>query len=358
MIAIAYLAMGAELAILEFADRGKKHLLWWFPLLFCIWVNLHGSWLIGLGLFILYILCGSFQFTRGIFAQEAFSRTDRNRLLAVLGVSLVALMVNPYGWRLVWNPIDMMLNQKLNIANVMEWHPLNLSSVAGISAAGAMALMVIANSLKGRKWRVYELAIIFFAWYSALDHMRFLFMAAVLTTPLLAVDIRRGFGLESDEKTIPAANAVLVAAAACVIAFVFPSEAQLQKKLGTFFPVESIAEVQPAWRTFNSDFVGGMMIFQSKSPFIDSRFDTFEHHGILRDYLRAMYLTAPLEVFDQYRIDHVLVTDGMPVAYLLDRTPGWKVIKREKAGSDTYLTFARTLNSAPSTSPSLGSGQR
>jgi hypothetical protein len=351
MIAIAYLAMGAELAILESAERGKKHLLWLLPLLFCVWVNVHGSWLIGLGLFVLYILCGSFDFTKGIFAQEAFSKPDRNRLLGVLGVTIAALMVNPYGWRLVWNPIDMMLNQKLNIANVQEWHPLDLSSVAGIAAAGAMALMVIANSFKGRKWRVYEMAIIFFAWYSALDHMRFLFMAAVLTTPLLAVDIRRGFSLESDEKTIPAANAVMVFGAACLIAAIFPSNAQLQKKLGTFFPMESIAEVQPEWRTFNSDFVGGMMTFQSKSPFIDSRFDTFEHHGVLKDYLRAMYLTAPLEVYDKYRIDHVLVTETMPDAYLLERTPGWTVIKREKTGGDTYVTFARTLNFGPGTGP-------
>ena len=38
-----------------------------------------------------------------------------------------------------------------------------------------MCLMVVCNAFKGRKWRVYELAFVFFAWYAALDHMRFLF---------------------------------------------------------------------------------------------------------------------------------------------------------------------------------------
>ena len=260
----------------------------------------------------------------------------------VLGACLAALFVNPYGWRLVWNPIDMMTNQKLNIANVMEWKPLNLSTIAGAVAFGAMCLMVFLNAFKGRKWRVYEVALVFFAWYAALDHMRFLFLAAVLTTPILAMDIRRGFDLESDEKTIPAANAFMVVAAAIVIVSIFPSEKKLTAKLQTFFPMQSIAQIQPSWRTFNSDNLGGMMAFQSKPVFIDSRFDVFEHHGVLADYLRAMYVVAPLEVFEQYRIDHVLLTDTMPAAYLLKHTAGWSIIRREKTGDDTYVTFART----------------
>jgi hypothetical protein len=341
-IAVAYLAMSSELAILDAADRGNTRALWLLPLLFCIWVNLHGSWLIGLALFVLYVLCGSFEFKKGAIDQEAFSAARRNRLLAVLALCVVALLINPYGWHLVWNPIDMMANQKLNISNVMEWKPLNLSTIAGASAFAAMCLMVVTNAFKGRKWRLYELALVFFAWYAALDHMRFVFLAAVLTTPLLAVDIRRGFSLESDRKTIPVANAFMVTAALLVIFFIFPSEKNLREKLKTFFPMDSIAAIQPSWRTFNSDYVGGMMTFRSKPEFIDSRFDIFEREGVLADYLQTMYLVSPLEVLDKYHIDHVLVTEGMPVAYLLKHTAGWTIVKREKIEDSTYVTFART----------------
>ena len=340
-IAMAYVAMSAELAILEAAERGKTRALWLLPPLFCIWINLHGSWLIGLALLVLYILCGAFGVRKGIIEQEGFSPTERNRFLAVLGLSAGGLFVNPYGWRLVWNPIDMMFNQKLNIANVMEWKPLDLSTVAGAAAFGAMCLMVVCNAVQGRKWRVSELAFVFFAWYAALTHMRFLFMAAVLTTPFLAVDLRRAFNLGSDEKTIPAANAFMVSAAALAFFFIFPSEKKLQTKLGTFYPLQTIASIQPSWRTFNSDHVGGMMTFESKPDFIDSRFDIFEHRGVLAAYLQVMYLVRPLELFDQYRIDHVLVTDTMPIAYLLKRTPGWTQVERETTGKEIYVMFAR-----------------
>ena len=341
-IALAYLMMGAELAILEMYERGNTRVVWLLPAVFCIWVNLHGSWLIGLALFVLYILCGWIEFKKGAIEQEAFPSAERNRLLMVLGACLAALFVNPYGWRLAWNPIDMMTNQKLNIANVMEWKPLDLSTIAGAAAFGAMCLMAVLNAFKGRKWRVYEIAFVCFAWYAALDHMRFLFMAAVLTTPILAMDIRRGFDLGSDEKTIPAANAFMVVAAAVVIVWIFPSEKKLTEKLHTFFPMGSIAAIQPSWRTFDSDTLGGMMTFQEKPVFIDSRFDVFEHHGVLADYLKAMYVVAPLEVFEKYGIDHVLLTDTMPASYVLKHTGGWTIIRREKTGDDVYVTFART----------------
>ena len=245
----------SELAILDAAERGKTRLLWLLPPLFCLWINLHGSWLLGLGLLVLYILCGSFSFNKGAFRQEAFTIEERNRLIKVLGLSVAALMLNPYGWRLVWNPIDMMMNQKLNIANVMEWKPLNLSTIAGGAAAVAMCLMVLANCLRGRKWRVYEIAFIFFAWYAALEAGSLcacaFFAAAVLTIPFIADDIARGFELEFDPKTIPAMNALMVAGAAGVFLYMFPSEAAMQKKLGFLLSRwNPSAEIQPLLANF------------------------------------------------------------------------------------------------------------
>ncbi|MGB8095581.1 MAG: hypothetical protein WCF17_00400 [Terracidiphilus sp.] len=344
-IAIAYLAMASELMILERAEAGKKGLLWLLPLLFCVWANLHGSWLIGIGLLVLYIVCGWFGIEKGIFDQPALAPGDRKRLLAVLGASLVAVFANPYSWRLVWNPFDMMLNQKLNIANVVEWKPLALSTPAGATAFAALCFLVVANGLKSRKWRVYELALLFFGWFAAFDHMRFVFMAAVLTVPIFAEEIRRAFDLEPVTQTSLVKNAIFLAAAACVVAFIFPSQSALEKRVAHFFPVDSVAAVEPSWRTFNYAEVGGMMAFQSRSSFIDSRFDIFEHNGVMLDYLKVTYLRDSLKILDQYRIDHVLVLDTMPLSYLLQHQPGWRVIRTEKIAGGACVTFARTGNS-------------
>jgi hypothetical protein len=343
-IAIAYLAMACELMILERAEAGRKGLLWLLPLVFCVWVNLHGSWLIGIALLVLYIACGSFRVQKGIFEQQAFAARDRNRLLAVLVASVVALFVNPYGWRLVWNPFDMMLNQKLNIANVQEWRPLSLSSAAGATAFAAICFLIVANGLKGRKWRVYELALLFFGWFAAFDHMRFVFMAAVLSVPIFAEEIRRAFDLEPVAQSSLLKNVILVAAVAGIVAYIFPSNSALERRAAQFFPVESVAAVQPSWRTFNYAEAGGRMAFQSRASFIDSRYDIFEHYGVMLDYFRVMGLSDSLKILDQYRIDHVLVLDTMPLSYLLEHTPGWQVIRTERIAGGTCVTFARTAN--------------
>jgi hypothetical protein len=343
-ILFAYLALSAELAILEAIERGKARLAWLLPPLFCIWINLHGSWVIGIGLLVLYVVCGAFGVSKGVFEQTARSSKDQKRLVYALFASLMALLLNPYGWRLIWNPFDMMLNQKLNIANAEEWQPLHLDWFVGKAALAAILLMVLANFLRGRKWRLYEIVFIIFAWYAAFDHVRFAFLAAVIITPFLAADMVRGFCAHANAKTIPVMNALAGVCALWMMVHIIPSDAELQNDVARLFPRQTIASLDPSWRTFNSANLGGVMAFDSKSSYIDSRLDTFEHHGVLKDYLEAMRIQQPLEVLDRYGIDHVLFPEHTPLAYLLERMPGWRVEKREGEGSDFYILLERIRN--------------
>ncbi len=341
-ILFGYLAMSLELAILEAAERGKTHLLWLLPPLFLVWINLHGSWVIGLGLLALYFLCGMIPVNKGVFEQAALRGKDRNRLLLVFFACVVVLWVNPYGWRLIWYPVGMMINQKLNIATVAEWQPLNLDMLDSKAAVLAIALMIVANCIKGRKWKVFELAFIFFAWYAAFAHARFLFLASVITIPMLARDAARSFFSKPNEKTIPPMNALIAAGVVCVVVYLFPNEASMREELALAQPVEIVASIQPSWRTFNVDFAGDFMAFNSKPDFMDTRFDTFEEHGEFRDYLEIVQFHEPLKILDKYRIDHALLLADMPLTYLLEHTPGWRMEMREGAGDRTYELFSRT----------------
>jgi hypothetical protein len=341
-ILFAYVMMSAALAILEATERGHPQKLWLLPPLFCIWINLHGSWIIGLGLFVLYIICGLFRVDTGIFNQEKFSVGQRNRLLATLVASLAVLFINPYGWRLVWNPFDMAFNQSLNIANVQEWQPLNLGWNVGKAALIAIGLTIFANIIHIRKWKLYELAFIFFAWYAAFDHARFTFLAAVVTIPMLAADMKRSFFPVSDPKTIPVMNGLVAAGVVAVIVWYFPTNAMLQKGVVREFPLQSIASVQSSWRTLNEEHVGGMMDFNWKRTFIDTRWDTFEHHGVFNDYLDIFRLRNMLPLLAKYQIDHALLRKDEPLSYVLERTPGWNVVRIEGSGQDQYELFEKS----------------
>jgi hypothetical protein len=356
-ILFAYLALSIEMAILEACERGNTRLLWLLPPIFCVWINLHGSALLGLCLLALYILCGCFSFRKGIFDQNRWSASELRRLLMVFLASTAALFINPYGWRMVWNPFDMLLNQKLMIAIMQEWQPMNLSMNIGKTSAIAIGLTIAANCIHSRKWKIYELAFIFYAWYTAFSHMRFAFLAAVLTIPMLAKDVARSFLGKADKKTIPVFNAIFAAAAICVIVYLFPTELTLRQAIAAKYPLQSIASIQPDWRTYNEDSTGGMMAFESKPDFFDTRDDIFEQHGIMRDLLSIMSMHQPLELLDKYRIDHVLTHADSGLAYMLQRTPGWRIERTEGRRDDAYVLLARSESAIGTVASSTGLSQ-
>jgi hypothetical protein len=254
---------------------------------------------------------------------------------------LAALFVNPYGWRLVWNPLDMAFNQSLNIANVGEWQPLNLGWNVGKAAVTVIGLTILANVIHSRKWKIYELAFIFFAWYAAFDHARFTFLAAVVTIPMLGADMQRSFFPISNPKTIPLMNGLVAACVLCVVVWYFPTNSLVQKGTVEEFPLQSIASVQGSWRTLNEEHIGGIMDFNLKPTFIDTRWDTFEHHGVFNDYLDIFRLRNAMALLDKYGIDHALLLKDQPLSYVLERTPGWKVLRIEGVGEDRYELFAK-----------------
>lgn len=341
-ILIAYLAMSAELLILEAAEEGETRSLWLLPPLFCIWINLHGSWLIGLWLLALYAVCGMFPLKIGAFAQEGFSARNRKRLMLVFAACVAALLVNPYGWRLIWNPLDMIVAQKVMVATTVEWQPLGMTQLAGKVMAIFICLMVVANMVRGRKWKLYEFAFIVFACYCAFAHQRFALMACVIAAPWLAVDLARSFFSESNEKSIPAINALFVAFAAYVFVYLLPSTSVLQRGLAERYPTASIACIQPGWRTFNDHDLGGMLAYDSKPSFIDSRNDIFEHYGVLQDYLAIQGLQEPFELLERYQVDHALIRANSPLAFVLGRSADWRLVMQEGAGQNRYVLFAKT----------------
>ena len=273
----------------------------------------------------------------GSIDQEPFPVAARNRLIRFFLCCLPFLFLNPYGWRLVWNPFDMQFNQKLALTLTEEWHPLNLASSTGIAALIAIGAMVAANLASPRKWKLYELAFLATAWYFAFAHQRFAYLACIVTMPSLAADLARSFYGPPSSKTLPAINALFAVLILGAIIYFFPSQQEIQKGIADGLPLQSIASIQPSWRTLNDYSLGGMMDFQSKPDFVDSRNDTFEHHGILEQYLEIENLQNTYALLDSNRIDHVLTHVNGALAFALEHSSSWQLVSREGA----YELFAR-----------------
>src|SRR5688572_10740335 len=87
------------LVLSQYRDR-RRDQLWLLPVLMALWVNLHGAFVMGLALVLLYIACEGLR--RWIDPQrtDALSVAQLRKLLLVLGFCCVVTLLNPQGYHI------------------------------------------------------------------------------------------------------------------------------------------------------------------------------------------------------------------------------------------------------------------
>lgn len=335
-ILAGYALLSVLLWLLESYETRRTRLIWLTPVIFVVWVNTHGTWLIGLFLFAVYWVSGYATITFGMLAQQKRDTATQKTLLTVLGLSVGALFLNPYGWRMISSPFDMMFRQPLNIATVIEWQPLGLESLVGRFATVAVGIMVIRAILKPRTWQAYEILWIGFAWYAAFDHARFAFLAGVVVAPYLAQDFQTFWRPQTGGDTLWL-NVSFAIAAVCLMLVACPGPRQIAQIAKNGWPNKLIESICPSWRTFNEYRLGGQLALAGKPDFVDSRSDVFERAGVLNDYITAIHIVEPYRMLRKYRIDHILFKQTSPFGYLIAHSPNWKLVREE----DGWALWAR-----------------
>jgi hypothetical protein len=331
--------------------------LWVLPPLFCLWINTHGSWLLGLIMFGIYVVSGLVEGSWGRIDAVRWTPQQLRRLLTIAGASVAALFVNPFTYRLVFYPFNLAFQQKLNIAYVDEWASVNFHDARGKVVFILLAGVFLGAILGRYRWKLEELLLAGFALYAGLKHIRFLFLAAILLAPLLSkmLDMIPPYRKEIDK---PALNAAVMAVLLAIAIYRFPSQEDLAGAVAKRYPTQAIAFIQKNGLNgnfFNRYMWGGYMIFfcRDVKTFIDGRTDIFEYTGVLKDYLDAEQLHGSLEVLDKYKIRYVLLSPDFPLAYLLKHNVGWNPIYTDEVA----VIFERTtpaLASSPGTLPAGG----
>jgi hypothetical protein len=322
-----------ELLILETCDSHPR-CRWLLPPLFVLWVNTHGSWLIGFALLIAFAAAGCFSVHAGRIESTRRQPADLKRLAGVIATSAAALFVNPYGWRLVFYPFDLAFRQRLNVSHVEEWQSPDFHTMRGkILLAMLLGFLVLALIRQGR-FRLHEVLFVLIAFYSALTYARFLFLAAIILTPVLATELSlRGFGGQTIADN-PGLNLVMICAMAAIMAWQVPSSAQLGADIVEEYPVAALSHLNSTplhGRILNDYDWGGYLIWNARQVpvFVDSRVDIFEYSGIFADYLDIMGLKHSLELLQKHDIHYVLFARQKPLAYLLRNSPQWTVIYQD-----------------------------
>jgi len=346
-ILFGYILMVLLLILLRrFREHGTGPL-WLVPLLFCVWANTHGSWAIGL---ILFFLTGVAGLVGGCWGRIESSRwtPSQMRQLALTGLaSVAALFINPFGWRLVYYPFDLAFKQKLNIAHVAEWVPLDFQDVRGKFVFVLIVALLLAALLRKSRWGLGEILILLFSLHTALTHIRFLVLLGIVAAPL-AAKLLDFFPPYRPELDTPRVNALVILAMVSLMAVFWPNDAKIRESVAETYPAGAISYLKAHsvhGNILNFYLWGGYLEWNDPEikVFVDSRVDIFEYAGVLQDYLQLLGSDTLVRqrdsIVQKYKINYVLFPpgnsmnpnlSGSGLIYLLEHDPRWKVAYQDK----------------------------
>jgi hypothetical protein len=327
---MGYLFLILTLIVLERFRQGKQRAVWMLPVLFMIWINSHGSWIIGLGVVALYIACGLVSFQLGSLEAQRWTTSERLRLETVLALSLAAVMITPYGVRLAGYPFAVASSYPIAIASVLEWQVMPFNLIGGkIFLAMVLGFVVVQMAFRF-SWRAYEILLFLFGTGMACLHVRFLLLFVPFFAPLFVTVLARWVPSYDRSKDKYRLNFAVIMGIAIAMMHYFPSKTDMEKKVADQFPVHALEYIRQhpvPGPMFNSYGFGGYMIFSGYKTFIDGRGELFEELGVFGPYMHITRLEpGTMKVLSSYGIQSCLMQRDEPLSTVLALLPDWKKV--------------------------------
>jgi len=311
-------------------DRGRRRALWIVPVLFALWPNFHGGWIVGFGVLAVWS------------AGEVWQSGERGRALplgAVVLLSLLATLLNPYGigmWQFLAETV------RPARPDIADWTPLLRFPPAVLAVQSILPLAAMAALWKARsasRLPVRDLAV---AALLALATFRvgrvdafFQIAVAVLFAPQLIAFLNglRSRLRASERRDSPAIALVGVAAAVCSVGLSLQNLGSIRVD-GYWIPDQAAAvllrDARPGARVLTWFDWGQYAIWQLSPAGItismDGRRETVYSERVVSDHFR-FYAGAPemVEYPDRIGADHVWLPSHFRIIDRLEGA-GWKRI--------------------------------
>src|SRR5271154_6662660 len=143
---IGYLFLVFELLLIHSGRTRNPRWFMGLPPLFAVWVNCHGSFMLGLILAGIFLFSSFFGFRMGSLVSSRWEPHCQRMLGLALVLSIAALFVNPIGFKQVLYPLNTLLQQPINLSLVQEWRSLQFNGARGVAwfvTLGCVFLLVI-----------------------------------------------------------------------------------------------------------------------------------------------------------------------------------------------------------------------
>ena len=332
---LGYVFLIVTLIVLKRYREGLKGSIWILPLIFLLWTNTHGTFVLGFGVLGIYWLSGLREIRLGDLYSRRWTPGERQQLELIALLCLVASVITPYGTQLAAYPLEMAGSQPMIIKIVQEWQPLSFSASYGKLFVVLILGFWVLIAMRRMRIRLEDMALLLIATVETFMHARFMVLFVPVFAPLLAEAITPWFPPYDEAKDHPFLNFALVGLIIAAMVEFFPSNARLRHQLVGEMPSGAVQylHAHPDLRpTFNYFFWGGFLIL-NRGPagkvFIDGRLDIYEYSGVLADYMAIVSLQPDVEMLlKKYHVRSCLIPPQSPLAILLDSSPRWHRVYR------------------------------
>lgn len=317
-LAVALLAFALTVLVVE-----RRWAAWWLLPIGWVWVNSHGSWVLG-GVWLVLVAVGG------------GAGRDARRYVPWWAGGVLLGAVNPLGPKLLVFPLTL-VSKAPNFERVVEWRAPAFRGPFGVVMLLALVAIVVVLA-RGRRPPLADVvpAAAFIA--MALVSQRNLAPAAVVLAPVLG----RALTTEREEDRAPLNNAVAALLGAIALLFAAITMASAPLDLDGY-PVAAVEHVRYGARTATTDIAGCYLVLErgrDANVFVDDRFDVYPER-VVKDYL-VLYDGRPsaTAVLDRYRVDTVLWPADRPLVAILEREPDdW----RRTFEDGNWVVFARRV---------------
>jgi hypothetical protein len=331
--AVSYLCFALLLLVLTLARRRTVWLAA-LPVLFCVWANLHGSFLAGLA--VVAVDVGLSFAPRAVGRLRVSAPLPRPAAGRALLACIAATLVNPHGPGLLGYAWHVASAPQL-AAHISEWQSPNLGSVGLLVMVTVPAVLLVGTLvLTDAPIEVFDLLVWGGLFLASLHSQRFLPYAGLAWCGLAA---RTSVSVD---RLRPARGTWLLigvlAGPLLLGPHVAPGSPQRGGPTG-----EPVAAVQ--WlgshpgRVFAEYSWDDYLIARGRKVFVDGRTDLYFGSGVLDDYWQVSAVTVdPDPILARWDVRYVLWPRSTPLAVFLSHDSRWHVAYR----AGTSVVFART----------------
>jgi len=296
------------------------------PVLMWLWANMHGSFALGFAYLVLHL--GG----RWLDGHPPSEDAERRLALGVVIASAV-VFINPYGIELVTFPIALIQRSEI-LSRIVEWRSPSFQTDQGHFLAVWMVVFVlaIARTRSRLGWRdsVISVAFLVLAFWA----QRNIIVTTLVLLPILA----RAVAVDEERTPATVRFGVLLVALLALLGVRGAVHAAAEPNFSlAAHPVKAMQYLDRhgllGRRLLNDDGWGGYIILRygpRQLVFIDDRYDMYPEAFINEYFGLVDGASGTQKALDTYRIDTVVWPSSRPLTQLLDTSPSWRRVYRDK----------------------------